>query len=118
VVRSVNSERKIQFCLGGISSLSLNDSKRGFIFSAINKAGQEIAQIERTDRRGLVATGKKAGKLADLQPGGLLRERVRGLPADLKLRLGLDPSLGVDLEMVRAVLQEQERIAVVASDRL
>jgi hypothetical protein len=114
VVRSVNSDGKVQFWLGGISSLSLNDSKRGSIFSAIDKAGREIAQIEQTDRDGLIATGKlKSGKLADL-----LRERVRGLPTELKLRVGLDPSLGADLETVRAVLQEQKRIAVVASDQV
>ena len=119
VVRSINSAGQIEFWLGGISSSSLNDSKSGSIFTAIDKTGKEIAQIEQTGREGLVATGKlKAGKLADLQPGVLLRERVRGLPADLKLRLGLDPSLGKDRAAVKAALQAQGRIVIVESDQV
>jgi hypothetical protein len=118
VVRSLTPEGSIQFWLGGISSLSLNSNQSGSIFSVINNAGKEIAQIEQTDQRGLVATGKlKSGKLTDIQPGALLRERVRGLPADLKLRVGLDPSLGQDLETAKAALQAQERIEVVGSDQ-
>lgn len=119
VVQSISPSDQIEFWLGGISSSSLNDSKRGSIFSVIDKAGKEIAQIEQTDRKGLVATGRlKTGKLANLQPGALLRERVRGLPTNLKLRVGLDPSLGKDLETVKAALQEQQRMTIVASDQV
>jgi hypothetical protein len=119
VVRSISPNGQIEFWLGGISSSSLNDSKRGSIFSVIDKAGKEIAQIEQTDRKGLVATGRlKTGKLANLQPGALLRERVRGLPTNLKLRVGLDPSLGKDLQTVKAALQNQGRIEIVASDQV
>lgn len=118
VVRSVSPEGKIQFWLGGISSVSLNTNKSGSIFSVIDRTGKEIAQIEQTGRRSLVATGKlKSGKLTDIQPGSLLREKVRGLPVDLKLRVGLDPSLGKDLETVKAALQSLDRVEVVGSDQ-
>ena len=118
VVRPLSPEGKIQYWLGGISSLSLTANKSGSIFSVIDKTGKEIAQIEQTTRRGLIATGKlKSGKLADIQPGALLRERVRGLSSDLKLRVGLDPSLGKDLETVKTALQGVDRIAVVGSEQ-
>jgi len=118
VVRSVSPEGTIQFWLGGISSVSLTANKSGSIFSVIDSKGKEIAQVEQTNRRKLVATGKlKSGKLADIQPGSLLREKVRGLPADLELRVGLDPSLGKDLETVKAALQSLDRIEVVSSEQ-
>lgn len=118
VVRSISPAGEIGYWLGGISSISLNANKSGSIFSVIDRTGKEIAQIEQSNRRGLVAMGKvKSGKLADSQIGSLLRERVRGLPADLKLRVGLDPSLGKDLEMVKSALQALDRLEVVGSDQ-
>lgn len=118
VVRSVENDKQIQYWLGGISSLSLKANQNGTIFSVLNTRGKEVAQIEQTDRRGLVATGKlKQGNLADIAPGTLLRERVRGLPTNLKLRVGLDPSLGKDLATVRTELQNLDRIEVVASEQ-
>lgn len=116
VVRSVTPEGQIQYWLGGISTLSLKANQNGTIFTALNSTGKEVAQIEQISRRGLVATGKvKTGNLVDVTPGTLLRERVRGLPANLKLRVGLDPSLGKDLAGMQAKLQEIDRIEVVAS---
>lgn len=118
VVRSISPGGEIRYWLGGISSISLNANQSGSLFSVIDRTGKEMAQIEQTHRRGLVATGKvKSGKLADIQIGSLLRERVRGLPADLKLRVGLDPSLGKDLARVKAALQPLDRIEVVGSDQ-
>lgn len=118
VVRSVNPNGQIQFWLGGISSLSLQVNQNGSIFTAIDLAGKEVAQIEQTSRRGLVATGKlKTGAISAITPGTLLRERVRGLPADLKLRVGLDPSLAADLTAVKAALQRIDRIEVVGSEQ-
>jgi len=116
VIRSVNPDGTVQFWLGGISSLSLRANQNGSIYSVINNAGKEIAQVEQTNRRGLIATGKlKSGSSTDVKPGVLLRERVRGLPSNFKLQIGLDPSLGKDREAVKAGLQKLDRIEVVDS---
>ncbi len=118
VVRSVETDQQIQYWLGGISSLSLNVNQAGTIFSVLNNAGKEIAQIEQTDRRELLAIGRlKQGNLSDIVPRILLRERIRRLPTDLKLRVGLDPSLGQDLASGRAALQQLDRIEVVESNQ-
>ncbi len=116
VVRSVSPRGEIQYWLGGVSSINLSANQNGSIFSAIDATGKEIAQIEQTSRSGLIAIGRlKGGNLAAIQPGTLLREQVRGLPVDLKLRVGLDPSLGEDLAVVKARLQTLSRIQVVNS---
>lgn len=118
VVRSLNSDGTLQYWLGGISSLSLEANSSGSIFSIITANSQEIAQVEQISRQGLLATGKLIqGKLTDLQPGMLMRERVRGLPVNLKLRVGLDPSLGDELATVQTALQAIDRIEVVTSEQ-
>ncbi|MDX2229911.1 MAG: caspase family protein [Leptolyngbyaceae cyanobacterium bins.349] len=118
VVKEVNADGQIQYWLGGISSLSLKANQAGTVFTVLDRAGKEIGQIEQTSRNRLMATGKlKSGKLADITTGMLLRERVRGLPANLKLQVGLDPSLGKDLPLVQAELQKLDRIEVVASNQ-
>jgi len=118
VVRSVTADGQIQYWLGGISSSSLKANQSGTVFTVLDQAGKEIGQIEQTSRQGLVATGKlKTGNLSAIAPGTLLRERIRGLPANLKLQVGLDPSLGQDLATVRTALQKLDRIEVVASNQ-
>ncbi len=118
VVQAVTADGQIRYWLGGISSLSLNANQAGTVFTAVDRTGKEIGQIEQTGRSKLTGTGKlKSGKLADLTPGTLLRERVRGLPANLKLQIGLDPSLGKDLAIVRTELQKLDRVEVVDSSR-
>lgn len=116
VVRSLAPNGEIQFWLGGVSSINLSANQNGSVFSAIDAVGKEIAQIEQIQRDGLLATGRlKTGERSLIKPGTLLRERVRGLPEDLKLRIGLDPSLGAEREAVKAALQNLTRIEVVNS---
>ena len=118
MVRSVTADGQIQYWLGGISSSSLKANQSGTVFTVLDQAGKEIGQIEQTSRDRLVAIGKlKTGNLAAIAPGTLLRERIRGLPANLKLRVGLDPSLGQDLATVRTELQKLDRIEVVDSNQ-
>jgi hypothetical protein len=118
VVRDVTADGQIRYWLGGISSSSLTANQKGTIFSVLDATGKEVAQLEQTARQGLVATGKlKTGSLSGIRSGTLLRERVRGLPTDLKLRVGLDPSLGKDLAIVQAELQKLDRVQVVPSNQ-
>lgn len=118
VVRKIGSGGAIEYWLGGISSLSLETNAKGTIFSVVDASGREIAQIEQEDRRGLVGFGKlRAGSKSAIQPGVVLRERVRGLPTDLKLRVGLDSSLGNEREAAKAALSSIARLEIVASNQ-
>jgi Caspase domain/Domain of unknown function (DUF4384) len=118
IVRQVTSKDQIVYWLGGVSTQSLIANKAGTLFSVINAKGEEIGQVEHTKRDGLKGEGRLVkGNLGDLQLGTLMREKVRGLPTNLKLRIGLDPSLGADMESARAALSSIPRIEVVASDQ-
>lgn len=102
---------EVRFWLGGVSSQSLDAFESGAIFSLIDPQGNEVGQVEQLRREGLVGFGRMIGAGRSLPPSGaLLRERVRGVPADLTLRLGLDPSLGADGEEVRSRLSAVPRV--------
>lgn len=116
VVRKVEGDQ-IEFWLGGVSSQSLDSFREGAIFNLIDNQGRGIGEVEQTSRRGLVGYGKlRTGTraLIPLESGLLMRERVRGVPSDLKLRVGLDSSLENDLEKARAALQSVDRVEVVS----
>lgn len=105
VVRQIRSDGQIEFWLGGVSSRSLDAFQPGSLFSVIDDKGKAIGEIEQTRRAGLVAYGQlKAGKPP--QAGTLLREKLRRLPENLSLKVGLDPSLGADREAIAAALKQ------------
>jgi len=113
VVRSV-SGGQIEFWLGGVSSRSLEAADTGSVFTLIDASGKSLGEIEQTSRRGLVGYGKlKQGQSADVRPGMLMREQVRGVPADLKLRIGLDVSLGQDQSSALTALGSIDRVEAV-----
>ncbi|MBL1177171.1 caspase family protein [Pantanalinema sp. GBBB05] len=114
VIKSV-SGGQIEFWLGGVSSRSLEATDSGSVFTLIDASGKSLGEIEQTSRRGLVGYGKvKQGQIGDIKPGMLLREQVRGVPTDLKLRLGLDGSLGQDQSSALTALRSVDRIEVVS----
>ncbi|MEB3218001.1 MAG: caspase family protein, partial [Nostocales cyanobacterium 94392] len=114
VVRSVKNEQ-IEFWLGGVSSESLESFTKGAIFSLIDAKGTTLAEIEQTSRVGMVGYGKlSSGQRAVIQPGALLRERIRGVPTDLSLRIGIDASLSNKTEIARKELQKVDRVKTVA----
>ncbi|MDX2232482.1 MAG: caspase family protein [Leptolyngbyaceae cyanobacterium bins.349] len=118
VVREVRPDGTIVYWLGGISSRSLEANRKGTLFSVLNDRGEEVALIEQESRTNLVGVGKlKSGAATTVQPGTLLRERVRGLPTNFKLRVGLDPSLGKDRDAIQAASRTLDRVEVVASDQ-
>ncbi|MBD2259323.1 caspase family protein [Pseudanabaena sp. FACHB-2040] len=105
---------EVRFWLGGVSSQSLDAFESGAIFSITDANGNETGQIEQTRRVGLEGYGVLKGARSVPQAGMLLRERVRGVPADLTLRVGLNPSLGSDLVEARSQLARFNRIEPVA----
>jgi Caspase domain/Domain of unknown function (DUF4384) len=106
---------QIEFWLGGVASQSLEAFQAGSIFSLIDNKGQEIGQIEQQSRVGLVGYGKiiqgmSGGAIAQ---GILLRERVRGIPSNLTLKLGLDDSLAGEKEKAQATIKAVNRMEIV-----
>jgi hypothetical protein len=117
VVRKVEGDR-VEFWLGGISSQSLAAFREGAVFEVINAQGEPIGEIEQASRVGLVGYGKlRSQPSIPLQPGAFLREQVRGIPANLKLRIGLDPSLGDAIDPIQTALRAVDRIEVVPVDQ-
>ncbi|MBE9125643.1 MULTISPECIES: caspase family protein [unclassified Coleofasciculus] len=112
-VRSVNGNN-IEFWLGGVSAQSLEAFKEGAIFTLINDNGQPQGQVEQTSRSGLIGYGTiRPGTRAIVQDGTLLREQVRGVPLNIKLRVGVDSSLGNDAQAASTALQSISRVEVV-----
>lgn len=112
VITQVGDE--VEFWMGGISSRSLETFTPGAVFYVIDAAGEVIGELEQTDRRGLMGKGKVMGELtAAIAPGLFLRERIRGVPANPVLRVGVDPSLGADMATAEAELAAIDRIEVV-----
>lgn len=112
VVREVTSDGTIVFWLGGVSSRSLEAFQPGSLFSLIDDQGNVMGEIEQTSRAGLEGYGKlKAGNPPTR--GTLLREKLRNLPTNWTLKVGLDDSLGVDRAAIEQELQKISRIQVV-----
>jgi Caspase domain/Domain of unknown function (DUF4384) len=107
---------QVEFWLGGVASQSLEAFQAGSIFSLIDNKGQEIGQIEQQSRVGLVGYGKviKATSPSVIKEGVLLRERVRGIPSNLTLKLGLDDSLAGEKEKAQTTIKTVNRMEIVA----
>lgn len=113
-VKENGKEVEVEFWLGGISSQSLEGFQKGSIFSLIDNQGKEIGQIEQISRVGLVGYGKVIqGDSKVVKDGMLLRERVRGIPMDLSLKIGLDDSLGAEKSLVEKEINDISRVEVV-----
>lgn len=117
VVVGTEASGEVKFWLGGVSSQSLAAFESGAIFSVVDGNGREIGQVEQTRRVGLEGYGTLTGdSRTQIAAGQLLRERVRGVPTDLTLRVGLDDSLGADGGTARSQLAAFNRIQPVAVD--
>ncbi|MFB2839058.1 caspase family protein [Floridanema evergladense] len=112
VIRKV-SGNQVEFWLGGIASQSLEGFQQGSIFNLIDNQGKEIGQIEQISRVGLVGYGKVIKNPNAAKPGVLLRERVRGIPTDLSLKIGLDESLGAEKSLAEKEIKAISRMEVV-----
>jgi hypothetical protein len=116
VITKVESDGKtkdsITFWLGGISSRSLNGFEAGSRFSLIDDQGKTIGEIEQTRRSGLEGYGRlTSGQKPAV--GALLREKLRNVPTDLSLKIGLDENLGSDQKVILQELQKISRLQVV-----
>jgi hypothetical protein len=113
MVRQVQGDQ-VEFWLGGISSQSINAFQEGALFNLIDANGKKLGEVAQTARSGLVGYGTI--QQGQPQPGMLMREQIRSVPADLSLRVGLDASLGEARAQVRKALQSVNRVEVKDAD--
>jgi hypothetical protein len=102
---------QIALWLGGVSSQNIGSADT--VFTVLDNNGDVIVQadgtplqIQQSGRSGLAATGQVLnGDPSLLQVGQLLREQIVGIPLNPRLTLGLDPSLGNEIEAARTALE-------------
>jgi len=105
--------KPITFWLAGVSPSTLESYDTGAVFDLIDAQGQTIGELEQTvPRQGLEAAGKL--RSGNIQPtkGMLLREQIRSVPTNIKLKVGLDPSLGKALPTIQTSLSTVSWLAV------
>ncbi|MGP1374991.1 MAG: caspase family protein [Almyronema sp.] len=117
VVLNTTAAGEVQFWLGGVSSQSLQAFDQGAIFNVMDVQGNALGQVEQTGRDGLVGYGRLQGVRAASPAGLLLRERVRGVPTDLTLKLGLHSSLAEALPTAQTRLNAINRMAAIPVDQ-
>ncbi len=108
VITAVNGDR-LELWLGGIDPQSLTAFNSNAVFRVATEAqAGGLVQIE--SRQGLVAQGKAVTPSAGVKPGALLQEQARAIPENLTLRIGLDESLGGELEAAKQAVAAVERM--------
>ena len=111
VITNVQGD-EAEIWLGGIAPRNLAAFEQDAVLATIDATGQTRGLVQITQRRGL--TGRGQLLQTPLPSGTLLQERVRGVPTDVTLRIGLDDSLQIDQEIARQALAAIPRIEPVA----
>ncbi|MBD2088254.1 caspase family protein [Coleofasciculus sp. FACHB-542] len=107
---------KATLWLGGVDSESLEAFQPGATFAIVDDKGQTSGKLQLiSPRSGLRGEAKLVDKATNtsLKPGTLLQEASRVVPADLKLSIGLDPSLAGETNAAKQELSAINRIAAV-----
>jgi hypothetical protein len=108
VIQSLQSNNRATIWLGGVDQASIIGFNTGATLTPVAATG-EVRVISRSGLTAQVLLSHP------LEPGTLLQESARVIPSDLKLRIGLDPSLSRDLPGIRQALQSYPRIELVPS---
>ena len=108
VITKVNGNQ-VDLWLGGVDSQSLQAFEKDAIFTVADGGGRGFVKLE--SRQGLVGKGRLI-KNTQLKPGTLLQERIRGIPANIQLNIGLDDSLDSNaLNQARQAFQGINRVS-------
>lgn len=108
VVTKVTGDQA-ELWLGGIDPQSLNAFEKGAVLTVVNAEESEQGLVQLQSRQGLVGQGKLLKKAPT---GTFLQERVRGIPSDISLYIGLDLSLGNEAEAAKQAISAIKRIEV------
>lgn len=106
--------------LGGLNNKSLATFNKDATFSVIDKTGKKRGKLKLESRDGLKARAKlvdSKGNITSLKPGMLLQESSRMIPADLNLSVGLDSSLGNQINIAQKELSEIYRIKPILASK-
>ena len=111
VITQVNGN-SVDFWLGGVSPQALAAFNRDAVFQLVDNDGVEQGKIRLQSRNALSCQGQvlEIAQPELLKPGAFLQERIRVIPADYKLHIGLDDSLGNDFETARNEIAKSDRI--------
>lgn len=109
VVTDVVTDGSVEFWMGGVSLPVLELADAEAEFTVLNDNREPVGTIRQTQQTDLVGTGKLLS--GDAMPGMLLRETVVGLPPYPSLRIGVDDSLGAEVETALRLLPEALRSA-------
>ncbi|NER30410.1 MAG: DUF4384 domain-containing protein [Symploca sp. SIO1C4] len=103
--------------LGGVNQQILPTFDSGATFTIFNHDGEAMGEVELASRQGLIGeTVPLQGQLrSSLQPGSRLQVSSRVIPADLKLSIGLDPSLASEGELAKEAFSAIRRLEVVTA---
>jgi hypothetical protein len=107
---------KATLWLGGVDKESLEAFQPGATFAIVDEKGQTSGTVELVSpRRGLRGEAKlvEKGANSSLQPGMLLQETSRVVPADLKLSIGVDRSLEGETNTAKQELSAINRIEAI-----
>ena len=102
----------VKLLLTGAEPQVLEALGKGAIFNIVDNQGQLQGTVKIESRSSLNATGLLQTKSGvKISAGTVLQEQIRAIPADLKLRIGLDKS--VNTEAAKQALQSIPRVEVV-----
>jgi hypothetical protein len=107
-------DKVVKLLLTGVEPQVLEGLGKGAVFTLVNDAGKPQGSVQIQSRDRLTATGiLQMNPAMKVTSGATLQEQVRAVPTDLKLRIGLDPSLGQDATAAEKALRSLPRIEVV-----
>lgn len=107
VITSVEGN-SAELWLGGLAPQSLAAFDSNAVLAVVDDGGNEQGLVRLESRQGLIGRGTL---LQAVPVGAFLQEQVRGVPRDLTLKIGLDPSLGVETEAARQALAQVDRVS-------
>jgi hypothetical protein len=105
---------EVELWLGGLDPSSLEAFTNDPYFVALDPTGSQKGLVRLKSRQGLVGKGilqtnTRQGKT--IQQGTLLQERIRSIPVNITLKIGIDPSLDNKIaQQARESLQRLQRI--------
>ncbi|BAY93686.1 caspase family protein [Tolypothrix sp. LEGE 11397] len=94
VITGVNGNQ-VNLWLGGIEPQSLESFNKSATLTVIDEKGEARGHVQIESRQGLFAKGKLLNNTRTqtaLAKGTLLQERIRTIPKDITLKIGLDDS--------------------------
>lgn len=104
--------KTVKLLLTGVEPEILDAMGKGAVFTLVDDAGKPRGSVQIQSRDRLTATGILTTNSAmKINLGASLQEQVRAVPTDLKLRIGVDPSL--DEMAATKQLRSRPRLQVV-----